>query len=72
MEYWQLISNLATKAAWQLSAANEFGPLAQGVGGQAKGTDTIKSILANEFVCTERPQKGRQILVRPGVTILFW
>jgi hypothetical protein len=68
MEYRQLISDLTTKAAWLLSAANKFGRLAQGVGGQIKGTDTIKFIRADElpndwqptyprFVCTESPHK---------------
>jgi hypothetical protein len=37
MEYRQLISDLATKVAWQQSAANKFGRLAQGVGGVDKG-----------------------------------
>jgi hypothetical protein len=41
MEYQQLISNPATKDAWQISAANKFGHLTQGVGGRIKGTDTI-------------------------------
>jgi hypothetical protein len=68
MEYRQLTSDLATKAAWQLSAASKFGRLAQGVGGQIKGTDTIKFIWANElpddrqpiyprFVCMEQLHK---------------
>jgi hypothetical protein len=68
MEYHQLITNPITKAAWQLSAANEFGRLAQGVRGRIKGTNTIKFIQADElptgrqptyprFVCTERPHK---------------
>jgi hypothetical protein len=68
MEYRQLVSDPTTKAAWQLSAANKFGRLAQGVGVQIKGTDTIKFIHADElpnnqqptyprFVCTERPHK---------------
>jgi hypothetical protein len=32
------------KTIWSKSAANEFGCLAQGVGGRVKGTDTIKFI----------------------------
>jgi hypothetical protein len=36
MEYRQLITDPATRDAWQLSAANEFGRLAQGVGGRIK------------------------------------
>jgi hypothetical protein len=78
MEYWQLITDLATKVAWQLSAANELGRLAQGVGGQIKGTDTMKFIRANElpndqqptyprFVCTEQLQKEEKF--RTGMTV---
>jgi hypothetical protein len=78
MEYRQLISDPTTKAAWQLSAANEFGHLAQGVGGQIKGMDTIKFIHGNElpadrqptyprFVCTERPQKEEKFRMRMTV-----
>jgi hypothetical protein len=44
MEYWQLIQDPVTKDAWQRSAANEFGRLAQGVGGRIKGTNTIRFI----------------------------
>jgi hypothetical protein len=49
MDCRQLISDPTTKAAWQVSAANEFGRLAQGIGGWIKGTDTIKLIQANEL-----------------------
>jgi hypothetical protein len=34
MEYCLLISNPTTRNTWQVSAANEFGRLVQGVGGQ--------------------------------------
>jgi hypothetical protein len=68
MEYRQLISDPTTRDAWQISAANEFGQLAQGVGGRVKGTNTIHFIPHHEmpadrkatyprFVCSERPQK---------------
>jgi hypothetical protein len=68
MEYRQLISDPSTREAWQISAANEFGRLAQGVGGRVKGTNTIHFIPHHEmpadrqatyprFVCSERPQK---------------
>eukprot|EP00804_Cyclotella_cryptica_P023552 CCRYP_018913-RA/>CCRYP_018913-RA protein AED:0.17 eAED:0.19 QI:0/0/0/1/0.25/0/5/0/1080 len=36
------------KEAWSISAANEFGRLAQGVGGRVKGTDTIRFIPKSE------------------------
>jgi hypothetical protein len=68
MEYRQLITDPETCEAWQISAANEFGRLAQGVGGRVKGTNTIAFIHHHEmphdrqatyprFVCSERPQK---------------
>jgi hypothetical protein len=41
MEYCQLIANPITQADWQVSAAKEFGRLAQGVRGRIKGTNTI-------------------------------
>jgi hypothetical protein len=40
----QLISNPATKVEWQISAANEFGHLTQGISGHIKGTNTIQWI----------------------------
>jgi hypothetical protein len=49
MEYRQLISDPTTRDAWQISAANEFGQLAQGVGGRVKGTNTIHFILHHEM-----------------------
>jgi hypothetical protein len=68
--YRQLLRSLKHKKAWSMSAANKFGPLAQGVGGQIKGTNTIKFIHQHEvpadrmkdvtygqFVCTERSEK---------------
>jgi hypothetical protein len=68
MTYRELLRDPLTKHNWELSAANEFGRLAQGVGGRIKGTDTIKFIphaaMPNyrtatypRFVCEHRPQK---------------
>ena len=70
MEYRELRSNPDTKAAWDLSAANEFGRLAQGIR-DIKGTNTISFITKDEitnerrkdvtyvrYVCTYRPQKS--------------
>ena len=61
------------KKIWERSSANEFGRLANGVGGRIKGTNTIKFIMENEvpqqrkkdvtygqFVCTIRPEKEEQ------------
>ena len=70
LEYKQLINHPDRKfhQMWQRSSANEFGCLAQGVGGRIEGTDTIKFLQYHEmpknrqptyacFVCEIRPQK---------------
>ena len=44
LNYRQLIQNPKYKKDWNILAAIEFGQLAQGVGGQIKGTNTIKFI----------------------------
>jgi hypothetical protein len=78
MEYQQLISDPLTKEAWQLSAASEFGRLAQGIGGHIKGTNMIKFIQADElladwqptyprFVCMECPQKEEKFCMQMTV-----
>jgi hypothetical protein len=41
LNYQQLIRNPKYKEIWSESAANEFGRLAQGVGGRVKATNTI-------------------------------
>jgi hypothetical protein len=71
LNYQQLIHNPKYKKAWNQSAANEFGCLAQGVGNPIKGTNTIKfihkskvpksrlkDVTYGQFVCTKRPQKA--------------
>jgi hypothetical protein len=68
LEYRSLIKNQPTRETWLRSAANEFGRLAQGVGGRIKGTNTIffipkgkvppgRVVTYGRFVCTERPNK---------------
>ncbi len=70
LNYRQLLCSPKHKKAWIILAANVFGRLAQGVGGQIKGTNTIKYIHQHEvpadrtkdvtygqFICTERPKK---------------
>ena len=42
LEYRQLLRHPKFKDAWNISAANEFGRLAQGIKGRVKATDTIK------------------------------
>jgi len=44
LEYRQLLKNSKFKEIWTRSAADEFGRLAQGIGGRIKGTDTIRFI----------------------------
>jgi hypothetical protein len=48
LEYRHLIANLKTWATWTHSYDNEHGQLAQGMPGQAKGTDTIFFILRDK------------------------
>ena len=49
LNYQQLIRNPRYKKEWNISAANEFGQLAQGMGGRVKGTNTIKFIFKHEI-----------------------
>lgn len=73
LNYRALIRDPKYRKDWLLSAANEFGRLAQGVGNRIKGTNTIHFIKRNEvpadrfrdvtygqFVCTVRPEKDEQ------------
>ena len=77
LEYRQLIThpNAHLRRTWQLSSANEFGRLAQGVGGRITRTDTIRFIHHHEmpptrrptyarFVCDIRPQKAERECTR--------
>ena len=70
LEYRQLVKNPKFKEIWTRSAADEFGRLAQGIGGRIKGTDTIRFIHKREiptdrlkdvtyikFVCNVRTKK---------------
>jgi hypothetical protein len=41
LKYWKLITHPKYCKAWTHSSANEFGCLAQGVGSQIEGTNTI-------------------------------
>ena len=44
LNYLQLMRDPLYKKEWNISAANEFGRLANGVRGRIKGTNTIKFI----------------------------
>ena len=70
LEYRRLMKHPRYKDVWNKSAADEFGRLAQGIGGRIKGTDTIRFIHKREipvdrlkdvtyikFVCTVRTKK---------------
>ena len=72
LEYRHLLKSEKYSKRWNHSAANEFGRLAQGIGGRIKNpTETIffihkhevpnerfKDATYGKFVCTERPQKA--------------
>jgi hypothetical protein len=70
LEYRHLLKHPCFKDVWNRSAANEFGRLAQGIGGRIKGMDTIRFIHKHEiladklkdttnikFVCTMHTEK---------------
>jgi len=65
LEYRRLLKHPRFKEVWNISAADEFGRLAQGIGGRIKGTDTmlfihkhtipvdrLKDVTYIKFVCT--------------------
>jgi hypothetical protein len=69
--YRQLMQSKKHKETWSKSSANEFGRLANGVGGRIKGTNTIKfihkrdvpinrmkDVTYGQFVCCIRPEKA--------------
>eukprot|EP00956_Cyclotella_meneghiniana_P023795 scaffold46957_cov29-Cyclotella_meneghiniana.AAC.1 len=74
LNYRQLLRHPDYKKDWSLSSANEFGRLANGVGGRIKNpTNTIKfvryedipkerrkDVTYGQFVCTVRPEKKEQ------------
>ena len=70
LKYRKLITHPQYREVWMHSSANEFGRLAQGVGGRITGTDTIffvkrnqvpedrwKDITYAKFVCELKPNK---------------
>ena len=72
LNYHQLLQHPDYQETWTKSSANEFGRLANGVGGRVKGTNTIKfirkkkipqncikDITYGQFVCTVRPEKKK-------------
>eukprot|EP00804_Cyclotella_cryptica_P027244 CCRYP_014352-RA/>CCRYP_014352-RA protein AED:0.30 eAED:0.30 QI:0/0/0/1/1/1/2/0/568 len=76
LNYCQLLRHPVHHGDWTISSTNQFGRLAQGVGGRIRGTDTIrfihkadiphdrhKDITYGSFVCTVRHEKAK-----PSVT----
>ena len=70
LTYRQLLNHPKYRKDWNISAANEFGRLAQGVGGRIEGSDTIrfiplsniphdrlKNVTYGKFVCELKPNK---------------
>ena len=70
LSYRKLRQHPTLGPAWDISSANEFGRLAQGIGGRVKGTNTIffipkenvpvdrrKDVSYGKFVCKVRPEK---------------
>ena len=70
LKYRQLINHPTLGPTWRKSSSNEFGRLAQGVGGRIKGTETIffvkredipqdrmQDVTYAQFVCNIRPEK---------------
>ena len=74
LNYRQLMRHPDYKKQWSLSSANEFGRLANGIGGRTKNpTNTIKFICKEDvpkdrgkcvtygqFVCAVRPEKAEK------------
>ena len=73
LNYRQLLRHPKYKKGWRIWSANEFGRLANGVGGRIKGTNTIKFIHKHEvpknrlkdvtygqFVCMVLPEKAEK------------
>ena len=71
LKYRQLLQRQKHKETWIKSSANEFGRLANGVGGRIKGTNTIKfihkrdvpsmqmkDVMYGQFLCCIRPKKA--------------
>jgi hypothetical protein len=67
MEYRGLIANKDTFPTWDRAAENEFGRLAQGVGGRIEVSNTIYCIPRSEFQPNKRVTYGRFVVdVRPN------
>jgi hypothetical protein len=72
LNYRQLMRSTKYRQAWSLSSANEFGRLANGIGGRKKHptntiefifqhevpTEQMKDVTYGKFVCTVRPEKA--------------
>ena len=70
LNYRQLIQHPAIGEQWRHYSSNEFGRLAEGIGGRIKGTGTMrampklqvpenrmKDVIYGKFLCNVRPEK---------------
>jgi hypothetical protein len=78
LNYRQLMRSTKYREAWSLSSANEFGRLANGIGGRIKNptntfdlifqhevpTERMKDVTYGQFVCTVRPEKAEPNQIR--------
>ena len=71
LNYGHLVCNPKYRKQWSISSTNEFGRIANGVGGRIKGTNTIKFVHKHDspkarikdatygqFICTICPKKA--------------
>ena len=64
LNYRNLIRLPKYKEIWSRSSANEFGRLANGVGGRIKGTNTIKFIMEHEVPKQRKKDVAQFVLKR--------
>jgi hypothetical protein len=67
MEYRHLIKSPKHEKDWKRSFANELGRLAQGIGGQEKGTNTVYFISHDKF-----PQDRRKDVTYGRICVDYW
>ena len=67
LNYWQLRKNTKYKKGWGIASANEFGQLANGVGGRVKSTNTIKFVQRHEV-----PKKRMRYVTYGQFVCMVW
>ncbi len=72
LNYRQLMRSAKHRQAWSLSSANEFGQLANGIGGRIRNptnmikficqhkvpTERMKDVTYGQFLCAVQPEKA--------------